>query len=181
MLGVSRMFCCVSPRVSRVSRVSRVTEFRLSLGRFWAGGGFGQGGQSRGREGQVRSLEVRKSANLVKGARSDKVIANCTNCSKAALKEDSQTANRRCGQRFPQWWAPAIPLVRTERVSQSECLDITQYLPRSTIILISVGIRISSNCLLNLHLLTVTTTGGGGGDFYISFDCVYYHSEHFNP
>ena len=31
-----RMFCCVPPRMSRV------TEFRLSLVRFWAGGGFGQ-------------------------------------------------------------------------------------------------------------------------------------------
>ena len=38
MFGVPRMFCCISPRVSRV------TEFRLSLGRFWAGGGFGSGG-----------------------------------------------------------------------------------------------------------------------------------------
>ena len=37
MLCVSRMLYCVSPRVGRV------TEFGPSLGRFWAGGGFGQG------------------------------------------------------------------------------------------------------------------------------------------
>lgn len=37
-LCIPRMFYDVSPRASRV------TEFRLSLGRIWAGGGFGLGG-----------------------------------------------------------------------------------------------------------------------------------------